>query len=138
MRTLAMTQNVTLDGSIEMLGDWFNPQGQAGQDNSDLLEEVHRQDSKADGLLAGRRTFEDLRGYWPTQSEDPTGITTYLNRVQKYVVSSTMTHPGWQNSTVLRRSRRGGPRAEGTAGPGHHRHRQHHAVPPVDRGRLGR
>ena len=96
-----MTQNVTLDGSIEMLGDWFNPQGQAGQDNSDLLEEVHRQDSKADGLLAGRRTFEDLRGYWPKQSDDPTGITTYLNRVQKYVVSSTMTDPEWQNSTVL-------------------------------------
>ena len=101
MRTLAMTQNVTLDGSIEMLGDWFNPQGQAGQDNSDLLEEVHRQDSQADGLLAGRRTFEDLRGYWPKQSEDPTGITTYLNRVQKYVVSSTLTDPEWQNSTVL-------------------------------------
>ena len=101
MRRLAMTQNVTLDGSIEMLGDWFNPRGQAGQDNSDLLEEVHRQDSKADGLLAGRRTFEDLRGYWPRQSDDPTGITRYLNRVQKYVVSSTMTDPEWQNSTVL-------------------------------------
>ena len=101
MRTLAMTQNVTLDGSIEMLGDWFNPQGQAGQDNSDLLEEVHRQDSGADGFLVGRRTFEDLRGYWPKQSEDPTGVTAYLNRVQKYVVSSTMTEPDWQNSTVL-------------------------------------
>jgi len=93
LRTLAVTQNVTLDGSIEMLGDWFNPQGQASQDNSDLLDEIHRQDSKADGLLAGRRTFEDLRAFWSKQSEDPTGITTYLNRVQKYVVSSTMTAP---------------------------------------------
>lgn len=101
MRTLAVTQNVTLDGSIEMLGDWFDPEGQASQDNSDLLDEIHRQDSKADGLLAGRRTFEDLRGFWSKQSEDPTGITTYLNRVQKYVVSSTMTAPQWRNSTVL-------------------------------------
>jgi hypothetical protein len=25
----------------------------------------------------------------------------YLNQVQKYVVSSTMTEPKWQNSTVL-------------------------------------
>ena len=57
-------------------------------------------DCDADALLVGRRTFEDLRGYWPRQSDDPTGITTYLNRVQKYVVSSTMTDPGWQNSTV--------------------------------------
>ena len=101
LRTLAITQNVTLDGSIEMLGDWFDPQGQADLDNSDLLEELHRQDSDADAFLTGRRTFEDLRGYWPQQSDDSTGISDYLNRVQKYVVSSTMTDPQWQNSTVL-------------------------------------
>jgi dihydrofolate reductase len=101
MRTLAITQNITLDGSIEMLGGWFDPQGQAGVDNSDLLEELHRQDRAADGFLAGRRTFEDLRGYWPKQTDDATGVTDYLNRVRKYVVSSTMTDPGWQNSTVL-------------------------------------
>lgn len=101
MRRLAITQNITVDGSIEMLGDWFDPQGQAGVDNSDLLEELHRQDREADGFLVGRRTFEDLRGYWPKQSDDATGITDYLNQVQKYVVSSTMTDPRWQNSTVL-------------------------------------
>jgi dihydrofolate reductase len=101
LRTLAITQNITVDGAIEMLGDWFDPQGQPNVDNSDLLEELHRQDSQADGLLVGRRTFEDFRGYWPQLSDDPTGISDYLNRVQKYVVSSTMTDPQWQNSTVL-------------------------------------
>ena len=78
MRTLAITQNITVDGSIEMLGDWFDPQGQGDSDNSDLLEELHRQDRDADGLLVGRRTFQDLRGYWPQQSDDSTGITAYL------------------------------------------------------------
>jgi len=101
VRTLAITQNVTVDGSIEMLDDWFAPQGQAGVDNSDLMEELHRQDSRADGFLVGRRTFEDLRGYWPAQTDDSTGITDYLNRVQKYVVSSTMSDPAWQNTTIL-------------------------------------
>jgi dihydrofolate reductase len=101
MRTLAITQNVTVDGSVEMLGDWFDPQGQAGVDNSDLLDELHRQDQAADGFLVGRQTFEDLRSYWPQQADDATGVTDYLNQVQKYVVSSTMTDPGWQNSTVL-------------------------------------
>jgi dihydrofolate reductase len=101
LRTLAITQNVTVDGSIEMLGDWFDPQGQADIDNSDLLDELHRQDSEADAFPTGRRTFEDLRGYWPQQSDDSTGITDYLNRVRKYVVSSTMSDPQWQNSTVL-------------------------------------
>lgn len=99
MRTLVITQNMTLDGSIEMLGDWFNPQGQA--DQSDLIEEVHRQDSQSDAFLTGRQTFEDLRRYWPKQTDDPTGVTKYLNEVSKYVVSSTMTDPQWENSTIL-------------------------------------
>jgi dihydrofolate reductase len=101
MRTLAITQNITVDGSIEMLGDWFDPQSQAGTDSSDLIEELHRQDSRADGFLVGRQTFEDLRGYWPKQTDDSTGITDYLNQVRKYVVSSTMTDPRWQHTTVL-------------------------------------
>ena len=80
---------------------WFDPQGQAEVGNSDLLDELHRQQGEADGFLVGRRTFEDLRGYWPEQSDDSTGISDYLNRVQKYVVSSTLTDPRWENSTVL-------------------------------------
>jgi dihydrofolate reductase len=97
MRKLVITQNITLDGSVEMLDDWFDPQLQ----DEDLLEESHRQDSQADALLVGRQTFEDVRAYWPKQTDDPTGVTDYLNRVAKYVVSSTMSDPDWQNSTVL-------------------------------------
>ncbi len=97
MRTLAITQNITLDGSIEMLDDWFDPQLQ----DDDLLEESHRQDAQADALLVGRQTFEDFRSYWPKQRDDATGVTDYLNRVDKYVVSSTMGDPEWASSTVL-------------------------------------
>src|SRR4051794_38070919 len=84
-----------------MLGDWFDPQGQGATDNSDLLDELHRQDRAADGFLEGRGSFEALRGYWPVRADDSTGISDYLNRVQKYVVASTMTDAQWQNSTVL-------------------------------------
>ena len=97
MRKLVITQNMTLDGSIEMLDDWFDPQMQ----DEDLIEETHRQDADADALLLGRQTFEDFRGYWPAQTDDATGVTDYLNRVAKYVVSSTIEDPGWENSTVL-------------------------------------
>jgi hypothetical protein len=62
VRTLAITQNVTVDGAIGMFGDWFEPQGDAEVDTSELLAEVHRQDSRADALVVGRRTFEDMRG----------------------------------------------------------------------------
>lgn len=97
MRNLVITQNVTLDGSVEMLDDWFDPQLQ----DEDLLEESHRQDRAADALLVGRQTFEDFRGYWPHQTDDATGVTEYLDQVAKYVVSSTMSDPEWTNSTVL-------------------------------------
>ena len=46
-RTLAITQNITVDGAIEMLTNWFDPQGQGDLDMSDLQEENHRQSSQA-------------------------------------------------------------------------------------------
>ncbi|OEU86072.1 dihydrofolate reductase [Streptomyces abyssalis] len=101
MRTLAITQNITVDGAVEMITDWFDPQGQGAPDMSDVLEENQRQSSRADAVLLGRQTFEDFRGYWPLQTDDTTGVTDYLNRVQKYVVSSSLTDPRWENSTVL-------------------------------------
>jgi dihydrofolate reductase len=101
MRTLAITQNITVDGCVEMLTDWFEPQAQGNADMADVLEEGRRQDSEADALLVGRRTFEDFRGYWPGLTGDTTGISDYLNQVRKYVVSSTIEDPQWENSTVL-------------------------------------
>lgn len=106
MRRLVLAQNVTLDGSPEMLTDWFQPQGQRqfdGQpvDESDQLEELHRQDAAADALLVGRRTFLDFRSYWRDLPGDTTGISAYLNDVQKYVVSSTLLDPDWRRTTVL-------------------------------------
>lgn len=97
MRTLAITQNMTLDGSIEMLTDWFDPT----IDDPDLLAESHRQEAAADALLVGRQTFVDFRGYWPERENDTTGVTDYLNGVRKYVVSSTLTDPEWRNSQIL-------------------------------------
>lgn len=97
MRSLIITQNITLDGSIEMLGDWFNPEAH----DAELAAELRRQDETADALLVGRRTFEDFRSYWPYQDDDPTGVADYINNVAKYVVSSTITDPKWRNSTIL-------------------------------------
>ncbi len=101
MRTLAVTQNITLDGSVEMLDDWFDPQARGLGDMDDLQEEIQRQSAAADALLTGRKTFEDLRSYWPHREDDTTGTSEYLDSVEKYVVSSTLTEPGWENTTVL-------------------------------------
>lgn len=101
MRSLILTQNVSLDGSPEFLTDWFTAQGQTSVDESDQIAEIQRQDATADALLVGRRTFTDFRGYWRDVEGDTTGISDYLNRVQKYVVSSTLTAPEWQHTTVV-------------------------------------
>jgi dihydrofolate reductase len=51
-------------------------------------------------LLFGRRTYEDLYGYWPKQPPNP--YTDSLNKAEKHVVSRTLTEPlGWQNSTLV-------------------------------------
>ena len=97
MRTLIVTQNITVDGVIEA-GDWFGP----GDGGDDVLEAVREQSSRADAFLTGRVTFEEMRGFWPHQTDDTTGITAYLNQVQKYVVSSTLQDPGWEPTTILR------------------------------------
>jgi hypothetical protein len=87
-----------VDGRIELLDDWFDP-SRSDADVADLQQEMERQGRDSDALLVGRQTFEDLRGYWPQHLDTPTGA--YLDQVQKYVVSSSMTDPAWQDSTVL-------------------------------------
>jgi dihydrofolate reductase len=101
MRKLIVIQNMTLDGRIEMLDDWFDPQGSGDVDNSDLVEENRRQDGSADGLLVGRNTFESFRSYWRDLEDDQTGVSDYLNGVHKYVVSSTLAEPDWEPTTII-------------------------------------
>ncbi|WP_020391662.1 dihydrofolate reductase family protein [Kribbella catacumbae] len=102
MRDLVVTENITVDGVIDASGGWFNP-GDAGEvDLSDVLAALEVQRESADAFLVGRQTFEDMRGYWPLQTDDQTGISEYLNAVSKYVVSTTLQDPQWENCTVLR------------------------------------
>lgn len=102
MRDLVVTENITLDGVIDAAEGWFAPGGDDEDDQSDVLDALREQREAADALLLGRVTFEQMRGYWPLQENDTTGITDYLNTVAKYVVSSTMDHPAWEHTTVLR------------------------------------
>ncbi|MEJ2868994.1 dihydrofolate reductase family protein [Actinomycetospora sp. OC33-EN08] len=98
-RRIVITQNITVDGVVEAL-DWFTPEGDG--DVSDLMPLLAEAMEREVGFLVGRRTFEDMRGYWPHQTDDTTGVTAHLDAVEKFVVSSTLTDPAWANSTVLR------------------------------------
>jgi dihydrofolate reductase len=98
-RRLVVTENVTANGVIEFIDDWFDPAEQ--DDVDDIFAVMREQMANEEALLLGRKTFEEFRGYWPQQTEDASGSADHLNRVPKYVVSSTMTDPEWANSTVL-------------------------------------
>ena len=97
---LVITENITLDGVIDLSDGWFTP-ATGAEEEADHLAVLHEQDRTADAMLLGRRTFEDFRGYWPQQTSDPTGISDYLNRATKLVVSATLAEPGWENTVVL-------------------------------------
>ena len=102
MRDLIITENITLDGVIDAAEGWFMPAGDEDTDQSDVIAALAEQREAADAFLTGRLTFEQMRGFWPQQTDDETGVSDYLNRVEKYVVSTTLEDPGWEPTTILR------------------------------------
>jgi dihydrofolate reductase len=59
--------------------------------------------ASAGGFLFGRRTYENLAGYWPNASEEEQVVAEPLNTRPKYVASTTLAEPlDWKPSTLLR------------------------------------
>ena len=99
MRRLIITQNVTINGVVESDGSWFDPTEDSEQ-GRELARLTQEHAAASDGFLVGRVTFGEMRRFWPTRVDDHTGVTDHLNRVQKYVVSSTLDDPEWEGTTV--------------------------------------
>lgn len=74
-----------------MAANWFDP---ADQTDEQQVAATRAHMVEQDALLLGRSTFEAFQSYWPNQTDDTTGITDHLNRVQKYVLSTTLQDPG--------------------------------------------
>lgn len=98
MRNLIVTENLTLDGVMAPMGDWF----EAGATDKDLLAANIEHREAADALVLGRVTYQEFVAFWPAQADDQTGISDYLNQVDKYVVSASLERADWPNSTILR------------------------------------
>jgi dihydrofolate reductase len=103
MATIIISENVSLDGVIEdPSGDeGFSRGGWVGQikDREAVGKAVLDQALGAEALLFGRRSYEFFGARWPSRSGE---LADRLNSLPKYVVSSTLEDPDWNNSTVLK------------------------------------
>jgi dihydrofolate reductase len=58
--------------------------------------------AQAGGFLFGRRTYELLAGYWPRAKPEEAPVAEPLNRLPKYVASTTLEPPlSWNNASLL-------------------------------------
>jgi dihydrofolate reductase len=103
MGKIVVSENVTLDGVIQdPAGDeGFRVGGWVGliKDNPQLNQIALDEALGAEAWLLGRRSYEWFAARWPSRSGE---LADRLNSLPKYVVSSTLEHPAWNNSTVLK------------------------------------
>jgi dihydrofolate reductase len=103
MSKIVVSQFVTVDGVIEdpggsenfERGGWAFKYDRGEVGDKFKLDEVFA----ADALLLGRITYEGFAEAWPSREGE---FADKFNTMAKYVVSTTMVDPGWNNSTVIR------------------------------------
>ncbi len=103
MGRIIVTEFVSLDGVMEAPGggEDFRHAGWTFQikrgDEGDKFKLDETRASKA--LLLGRVTYEGFAKAWPSRDGE---FADKFNSMPKYVVSSTLQKPGWNNTTVLK------------------------------------
>jgi dihydrofolate reductase len=101
MARIVVTEFVSLDGVME------DPGGAEDFEHGGWTFEIERGDGdtfkvqetrESDALLLGRVTYEGFEAAWPTREGE---FADKFNAMPKYVVSSTLSEPHWNNTTVL-------------------------------------
>src|SRR6266480_5689851 len=103
MGRIVVSEFVTLDGVIEdpggaegfAHGGWAFKFERGAEGDKFKLDEV----MGADAMLLGRVTYEGFAQAWPSRQGE---FADKFNNMPKYVVSTTLGDPEWNNSTVLK------------------------------------
>jgi dihydrofolate reductase len=98
MRKIIVTEYLTLDGVFEEPGHW----------SFDYWSEesmLYKRDElfSSDVQLLGRVTYEGFAKAWPTMP-DTGDFGERMNNMPKYVVSTTLTHAEWKNTTIINKN----------------------------------
>lgn len=101
MSRIAVVSYMSLNGmatsnTAKVVTDWYP--------YHDSLDQVYIDAYlAADAILFGRKSFEALRGYWPTDaSKDEPPEMRAVNTMDKIVFSRSMTDPAWQPTRIER------------------------------------
>jgi dihydrofolate reductase len=102
MRKIVVGSFITLDGVMQAAGGpeaGFAYGGWSAPYYDEALDKIaESQKQPARELLLGRKTFETFASFFPEHEDIWPGV----NAVTKYVVSSTLETPEWNNSVILR------------------------------------
>jgi dihydrofolate reductase len=102
MGRIVVTEFVSLDGVVEAPGggEDFKHGGWSFEINRGDEGDAFKLDEtlSAEALLLGRVTYEGFAAAWPSRDGE---FADKFNTMPKYVVSSTLAEPEWNNSTVL-------------------------------------
>src|SRR5712672_4162166 len=81
------------DGGFEH-GGWSFPYG-----DQDFGTAMTGWFENADAFLLGRKTYEIFNSHWPHVTDEGDPIASKLNRLPKYVASTTLGSVSWNNSS---------------------------------------
>ena len=95
MRKLEVTMFMSLDGVME------EPVWTAPYWKDEIAKFKLDELLASDALLLGRVTYQGFANAWPSRTDD-IGFADRMNRLPKYVVSTTLENPTWNNSTLIK------------------------------------
>ena len=99
MRKLIVTEWMSLDGIFDSasMEQWFNP-----YHSDSRAKSIQDTINDCEIMLYGRKTYEMLFPYWSRFRNNEMGVAEKLNKVKKYLVSTTVKEGSWENTTVIR------------------------------------
>jgi dihydrofolate reductase len=93
VRKVVAYELVSLDGIAT------DPWGYITDWDAEMDANLGRVIGDQDAVLLGRRTWDDWAAFWPTSQIEP--FATFINNVQKFVVTSSPATTEWGNTTVV-------------------------------------
>jgi dihydrofolate reductase len=93
MRQVNARLFITLDSVIEAPESWVKP-------DDEMFAALEVDYEQSDALLLGRRTYETFAASWPERGSDVPNAD-WMNKTPKYVASTTLESPEWNNSSVI-------------------------------------